>query len=89
MKKLLVLQGPVTSRSGYGDHTRDILKSLINMDKFDIKIVDMRWGDCPQNGIEEKDSYLKKLFLTRSKKLQYNTSTSTTVLYWYVLYPII
>lgn len=70
MKKLLVLQGPVTSRSGYGDHTRDILKSLINMDKFDIKIVDMRWGDCPQNGIEEKDSYLKKLFLTQNLHVQ-------------------
>jgi len=63
MKKLLVLQGPVSSRSGYGDHTRDILKSLIEMDKFDIKVVDLRWGDCPRNGIEEKDEHLKKLFL--------------------------
>ena len=43
MKKLLVLQGPASSRSGYGDHTRDILKSLIAMDKFEIKVVDLRW----------------------------------------------
>jgi len=65
MKKLLVLQGPVSSRSGYGDHTRDILKSLIDMDRFDIKVVDLRWGDCPRNGIEEKDEYLKQYFLSQ------------------------
>jgi len=65
MKKLLVLQGPVSSRSGYGDHTRDILKSLIEMDKFNIKVIDLRWGDCPRNGIEEKDEHLKKYFLTQ------------------------
>ena len=66
MRKLLVLQGPASSRSGYGDHTRDILKSLIDMDKFDIKVVDLRWGDCPRNGIEEKDAHLKKYFLTQT-----------------------
>ena len=40
MKQLLVFQGPVSSRSGYGDHARDLLKSLINMDKYDIKVID-------------------------------------------------
>ena len=70
MKKLLVLQGPVSSRSGYGDHTRDILKSLIEMDKFNIKVIDLRWGDCPRNGIEEKDEHLKKYFLTQQLTLQ-------------------
>ena len=66
MKKLLVLQGPASSRSGYGDHTRDILKSLIGMDKFEIKVNDLRWGDCPRNGIEEKDSYLKDYMITQN-----------------------
>ena len=64
MKKLLVLQGPASSRSGYGYHTRDILKSLIAMDKFEIKVVDLRWGDCPRNGISKNDEHLKKYFLT-------------------------
>tara|TARA_R110000824_G_scaffold401033_2_gene610456 strand:+ start:206 stop:1495 length:1290 start_codon:yes stop_codon:yes gene_type:complete len=64
MKKLLVLQGPASSRSGYGDHTRDILKSLISMDKFDIKVVDLRWGDCPRNGISKEDEFIKSYFLT-------------------------
>ena len=56
MKKVLVFQGPVSSWSGYGDHSRDLLKSLINMDKYIIKIVDLRWGDCPRNWILEKDN---------------------------------
>tara|TARA_R110002074_G_scaffold78458_2_gene177539 strand:+ start:1193 stop:2500 length:1308 start_codon:yes stop_codon:yes gene_type:complete len=70
MKKLLVLQGPVTSRSGYGDHTRDILKSLISMDKYNIQVIDLRWGECPQNGIVGEDSYLKNYFLTDPLKVQ-------------------
>ena len=51
-KPLLVFQGPVRSRSGYGDHTRDLISSLIDMDKYDIKIAPTRWGDCPETGLE-------------------------------------
>ena len=51
-KQLLVFQGPVRSRSGYGDHTRDLITSLIDMDKYDIRIAPTRWGDCPETGLE-------------------------------------
>ena len=47
-KPELVISCPASSRSGYGDHARDIIKSLIAMDKFDIKVIDQRWGDCPK-----------------------------------------
>ena len=66
MKKSIVFQGPVSSRSGYGDHSRDLLKSLIEMDRYTIKIVDLRWGDCPRNGILEKDNHLKSLIVNPS-----------------------
>ena len=66
MKKMIVIQGPLTSRSGYGDHTRDIVKSLIQMNKFEIKVNDLRWGDCPRNGITEEESYLKDYILTQN-----------------------
>ena len=49
MKKLMMITAPVSSRSGYGAHARDLVWSLIEMDKFDIKIMDVRWGDCPRN----------------------------------------
>jgi len=48
-KETLVFQGPCFTRSGYGDHSRDLLKSLRKMDRFDIKIIPMRWGNTPQN----------------------------------------
>ena len=51
-KPLLVFQGPIRSRSGYGDHTRDLISSLIDMDKFNIMIAPTRWGDCPETGLE-------------------------------------
>lgn len=56
-KPLLVFQAPVATRSGYGDHARDILKSLRKLDKFDIKIVPTRWGATPQNQLNPDDEF--------------------------------
>jgi glycosyltransferase involved in cell wall biosynthesis len=44
--------GPVQSRSGYGDHTRDIAYSLIASDKYDVKIVSMPWGVTPLDALK-------------------------------------
>ena len=64
MKELLVYQGPVSSRSGYGDHARDVLRSFIKMDRFDIKVVDTPWGSCPRNALDvEKDKDISERFL--------------------------
>ena len=54
-KPLLLFTAPVGTRSGYGAHSRDIARSLIAMDKFDIKIFPVRWGSTPQNALNEKD----------------------------------
>jgi len=62
-KEVLVFQGPVSSRSGYGDHSRDLVRSLIAMDRFDIKIIDMPWGMCPRNALYDKDNDIVSLFL--------------------------
>ena len=37
-KPTLVFQAPIATRSGYGDHARDLLYSLYKLDKFEIKI---------------------------------------------------
>ena len=50
-KPLLVVQGPVATRSGYGDHSRDLVRSLISLDKYDIRIVSLRWGNTPMNAL--------------------------------------
>ena len=53
MKPLMLITGPVATRSGYGSHSRDLCRSLIAMDKFDIKINSLRWGNCPMNALDE------------------------------------
>ncbi len=56
-KPTLVFQGPIFTRSGYGDHCRDLMKSLRKMDKYDIKIIPLRWGNTPQNQIEGETEF--------------------------------
>lgn len=55
MKPLVLVTAPVGTRSGYGSHSRDICRSLIAMDKFDIKIWPVRWGTTAQNALSEQN----------------------------------
>ena len=55
MKPLLLFTGPPATRSGYGAHARDLLHSLIEMDRFDIKINSMRWGNTPMNALNNQN----------------------------------
>jgi len=55
MKPLILITGPVATRSGYGSHARDLVRSLVSMDKFDIHINSLRWGNCPMNALNEQD----------------------------------
>ena len=51
MKPTLVFQAPVATRSGYGDHARDLLHSLYKLDKFEIKVISTRWGNTPMDAL--------------------------------------
>ena len=50
-----LVTAPVATRSGYGAHSRDIVRALIKLDRYDIKIYSVRWGNCPMNALNEKD----------------------------------
>ena len=52
MKKRVVVLGPVATRSGYGNHTRDIVRSLIQSDKYDVKVISLPWGECPMTALD-------------------------------------
>jgi glycosyltransferase involved in cell wall biosynthesis len=56
-KPILVFQAPIATRSGYGDHSRDILKSLFELDKYDVKVVPTRWGNTPQDQIDPQTEF--------------------------------
>ena len=55
MKPLVLVTAPVGTRSGYGAHSRDIVRSLIALDRFDIHIWPVRWGGTPQNALDEQN----------------------------------
>ena len=61
MKKLMLISAPVSSRSGYGAHARDLVHSFIEHNKYDIRIWDVPWGQCPRNALNEDNEQDKKL----------------------------
>jgi len=60
-KPILVFQAPIATRSGYGDHSRDILKSLFELDTYDVKVVPTRWGNTPQDQIDPQTEFGQKI----------------------------
>jgi glycosyltransferase involved in cell wall biosynthesis len=58
-KPTLVFQAPVATRSGYGDHARDLLHSLYKLDKFEIKVISTRWGATPMDALNYDNEFHK------------------------------
>ena len=54
-KPICLVTAPVATRSGYGAHARDICRSLIELDKYDVKIWNVRWGNTPMNALNENN----------------------------------
>jgi|TARA_R110002074_G_scaffold101380_2_gene218888 glycosyltransferase involved in cell wall biosynthesis len=52
-KPLVLVTAPIETRSGYGNHSRDICQALIEMDKYDVRIQSVRWGSTPPNALEK------------------------------------
>ena len=57
MKPTLVFQAPIATRSGYGDHARDLLHSLYKLDKFEIKVISTRWGNTPMDALNYDNTF--------------------------------
>ena len=47
MKPLVVISCPIDTHSGYGARSRDIVRSLIKTNKYDVKVIPQRWGNTP------------------------------------------
>jgi len=52
MRKIVVIACPVATRSGYGAHSREVCRAIINADKYDVKIIPVRWGSTPQTALD-------------------------------------
>jgi hypothetical protein len=43
-KPVFVISSPYDTYSGYGARARDIIRAIINLDKYDVKLMPQRWG---------------------------------------------
>ena len=72
MRQRIMITAPVSSRSGYGAHARDLVTSLINHNRYDIYVEDVPWGNCPRNALNKNNKNDKKIldsFLREEYKL--------------------
>ena len=68
MKQQILVTAPVKTRSGYGNHARDICRALIELDKYDVVINSVRWGSTPMNALEDGNPHheaIKSRLLTQ------------------------
>ena len=73
MKPTFYISCPIDTYSGYGARSRDVVKAIIEMDKYDVKILPQRWGATPWGFIEDHSewSFLSKLFFQAEPNKQY------------------
>jgi glycosyltransferase involved in cell wall biosynthesis len=73
---------PLASRSGYGDHARDLAYSLIKYksDLFDYKFVNVGWGACPNTEFNNNNhEELTKRVLTQPLNKQPEVHIQVTI----------
>jgi len=63
----VVIMSPVDTLSGYGFHSRDIIRSIIRIhNDWDIKLISLPWGQTPRGYLKEgRDDDLIKLIHTQ------------------------
>jgi len=67
MKPLFIISCAIDTYSGYGSRSRDLVKAIIELDKYNVQILPQRWGGTPWNFIkdhEEEWGFLQKHLLT-------------------------
>ena len=47
MKNTFVISCPIDTYSGYGARSRDVVKAIIELDKYEVKVLPQRWGNTP------------------------------------------
>lgn len=57
MKQLFIVSCPIDTYSGYGARSRDFVKALIELDKYEVKILPQRWGVTPWGFIEDNPEW--------------------------------
>ena len=61
MKPIILVTAPVETRSGYGNHARDICRALIESDKYDVVIQSVPWGSTPMTALDKNNESHKEI----------------------------
>ena len=56
-KPVFVISSPFDTYSGYGARARDVIKAIIELDKYDVKLIPQRWGNCAWNFCEDNPEW--------------------------------
>ena len=56
-KPLFIISSPFDTYSGYGARSRDLIKSIIKSDKYDVKLLSQRWGTTPFGFCEDHSQW--------------------------------
>jgi len=56
-KPLFFISCPIDTYSGYGARSRDLVKAIIAIDKYDVKIIPQMWGNTPWGFISDNPEW--------------------------------
>ena len=56
-KPTFLISCPIDTYSGYGSRSRDIVKAIIELDKYEVKILPQRWGQTPKGFIQNNPEW--------------------------------
>lgn len=54
-KPFLMISCPIDVYSGYGARSRDIVRALLKLEKYDVKVLPQRWGNCPFGALDRNN----------------------------------
>ena len=57
MKPTFAISCPIDTYSGYGARSRDLVKAIIEIDKYDVRIIPQRWGNTAWDFISENKEW--------------------------------
>jgi glycosyltransferase involved in cell wall biosynthesis len=85
MKKTVLVRGPALTQSGYGEHTRFVLRALrLQEDHLDIHVLPVSWGETGWLSIDDEerrwiDSRIEACKNHMNAKLPYDISVQVTI----------
>jgi hypothetical protein len=56
-KPLFFISCPIDTYSGYGARSRDLVRAIIQLDKYDVKILPQMWGNTPWGFINDNPEW--------------------------------